>query len=362
MLTPIILSGGNGTRLYPMSRKNKPKQFIELMNNMTMFSQTVDRVKDKKSFSNPIILGNIKHIDLIKQEISNNNLENTKIFLEPKAKNTSPAICSVVEYLYKHNRQDEIIFFLPSDAFIQDKLLFQKYMLEGEKQAENNKVVVFGIKPLYPETGYGYIKLGDNINNNSYLVDKFTEKPDLETAKNFVKSNEYLWNAGIFMSKVKVLYNLFKQYQPTLLNNIETTIINSKEENNIIFLNDEYFNRSEEISIDYAIIENLNANNLAVVSMNIVWSDLGSYKSLYDLDIEKDNKNNLLKGNSDNIILYETSNSYIKADKKIICCANVDNLVVVEEDDVILIMNKNKAQDVKKIVEIIKNKGLNEML
>lgn len=359
MIIPIILSGGNGTRLWPLSRKSKPKQFIDFSGDGTMFTQTIKRFKNKKIFGDPIILGNVDHEKLIDAEVKKNKLKDSKIILEPKAKNTAPAIAGTIEYLHRKGMDDEVVVFLPSDAYIDNDDEFRDYLLEGMRIANENKIVVFGIKPLYPETGYGYIKLGKKIKENSFVVDKFVEKPDMETAIEFLKAGRYLWNAGIFMTKVSVLRDLFLKFQKNLMKNIETTIEKSIEKGNKFFLNNDTFVKSEEISVDYAVIENLDSSNLAVISMNLIWSDLGSFKSLHDLNTNKTKDNNIVMGK---VVLHNSENCYIKSYKKIICCTDVDDLVIVEDKDVILVMKKDKSQNVKKIIEKCKELDLKGIL
>lgn len=353
----VIQAGGNGTRLWPISRKNKPKQFVKLLNNETLFSQTVQRFESLNN--DVIILGNVNHKHLIEDEIKKNNLKNPKVFLEPKAMNTAPSICVVVEYLMINNCKDEIVVFCPSDQYMNDVDSFINSLKVGEKFAKDNKVVCFGIQPLYPETGYGYIKVGDRINDSAFYVDRFVEKPNIERAIEFLKDGGYLWNGGIFMAKVSVLHELFKKYQRPLLDSIELTLEYSKEENNTILLNKDYFEKVEEISIDYAIIENLNSSNLVTVPLKLVWSDVGSYKSLFDIDNDKTKDKNVINGK---VVLHNTENCYIKSNKKVICCSDVEDLVIVEEDDAILIMKKDKSQNIKKLIEKCKEENFGGLL
>ena len=353
----VIIAGGNGTRLWPMSKKSKPKQFVKVLGNDTLFTQTIKRFDEYKD--NVTILGNINHKSLIEEEIKVNNLKNCEVFLEPKAMNTAPAICSIIEYLMNNKKGDEIVVFCPSDAYINDTESFIKSLKAGEKLAKDNRVICFGIQPLYPETGYGYIKLGNKINDDAFYVDKFVEKPDMEKAIEFLKSEQYLWNGGIFMSKVSVLHELFKKFQNDLLLNIRETLKKSKVENNFIFLDKEQFEKSKEISIDYAIIENLDASNLATVPLKLVWSDVGSYKALFDIDKNKTKNNNVIEGT---VILNNTENCFIKTDKKIICCSDVEDLVIVEENDVLLVMKKDKSQNIKKLIEKCKENNFTNLL
>lgn len=324
-----------------------------------MFCETLDRFNNKKVFEEAIILANVKHENLVKQEMFSINSNNPTIVFEPEVKSTAPAMSAVIEYLMRLGKFEDIVVFLPSDAYINNISDFEKYLLKGEELAKNDKIVCFGVQPLYPETGYGYIKIGEKIGEDKFLVDKFVEKPNFEKAVEFTKSNEYLWNAGIFMTKVSVLSKLFEEFQPELISKIRKNLDKSNIINNSIYLDKDTFSEIEEISIDYAIIENLNSANLATVSMNLIWSDVGSFNSLYLINNDKTKEKNIIKGK---VLLNNTENCYIRGKNKIICCSDVDDLVIVEEDDVILIMKKDKSQNVKNLLKKCKEENLEAIL
>jgi mannose-1-phosphate guanylyltransferase len=214
-------------------------------------------------------------------------------------------------------------------------------------------MVCFGIRPTYPETGYGYIKIKEKFHSNSYAVDKFVEKPDLGTAMGFLKNGKYLWNSGIFMCKLSILSSLFRTSCEELWNNIGETLEQSSYTGNTLYLNDKCFPKCKDISFDYAIMEKLDGKQLVTVSMNLLWSDMGNYSSLFSMSRDRTEDNNVIQGR---VIVNNTENCYLRSSGKIICCSDIENLVVVEENDVILVMRKNKSQNIKKLMEIIEER------
>lgn len=364
MIIPVLVSGGNGTRLWPLSTQNKPKQFIELINKKTLFSFTLERFKNKNIYYDPIIISNIKYLDLIKKELAQNKINNSLIITEFEGRNTAPAICSVINHLYK-NDKEAIVLFAPSDAFINDINKFQQAILEGYFSSIKNKIITFAIKPTHPATAYGYIKLGTNIINNTFEVDSFKEKPTFKIAKKFICSKQYYWNSGIIMGKVSSFYKLFLKYQNKLSIAITDTLKNSTQKENILYLNPNNFNKCENISIDYAIMEALSSNELNTITMDLYWNDLGSYSSLYDCIINNNIDN--IDNNIDNIIngktiLNNVMNSYINIEKSICVCSDIKNLVIIEKNNVLFIMNKEKDQNIKEIINNIKNSKLDYIL
>ncbi|MDR1425986.1 MAG: hypothetical protein LBI70_03275 [Rickettsiales bacterium] len=354
MIIPIVLSGGNGTRLWPLSRKERPKQFIELINNDTLFTGTLKRFENSEIFQKPVILANVAHKHLLDREIEINKLKEPLIVLEPEARNTAAAIATVTELLNEQGKGDEVAIFIPSDAFIDDPGQYEEYLREGECLAWENKMVCFGIKPTYPESGYGYIKIKKKFQDNSYGVDKFVEKPDLKTAISFLKTGKYLWNSGMFMCKIGVLSELFGTHCGELQNSVRGIIRHSSYSGNVLSLDSSYSLECKNISFDYAIMEKLDERQIMVVSMNLLWSDVGSYASLFSINRDRTEDNNVLYGE---VVLNNTSNCYIRSGGKTICCSDLDDLVIVEEDDVILVMKKSKSQNIKKLVDLIGEKN-----
>jgi mannose-1-phosphate guanylyltransferase/mannose-6-phosphate isomerase len=351
MIVPVILSGGSGTRLWPLSRKQKPKQFIKLINNNTLFTETVSRFKDTVGFSEPIILGNVLHRGYLEKEMLENNISDSLLLLEPEARSTAAAIASVTEFLHSLGRDNDVAVFVPADAYLDDTGQFREYLLEGEQLAKESMLVCFGIKPTYPETGYGYLKIKKKLYGNFYEVDKFVEKPNLETALSFLKDGKYLWNSGIFMCKISILVGLFREYCSDIYNSVELSVKNSNYEKNIFFLNKKYFSECANISFDYAVAEKLTNKQLTVVSMNLLWSDVGSYNSLFSIDPNKTSENNITFGK---VLLNNVNNCYLKSKNKILCCSDVEDLVIIEENDVMLVMKKNKSQNIKNLIDSIR--------
>ncbi|MDR2778480.1 MAG: hypothetical protein LBB13_03205 [Rickettsiales bacterium] len=351
MIVPIILSGGNGTRLWPLSRKRKPKQFIELLNSNTLFTETVNRFKNGTAFLEPIVLGNVAHREYLEKEMIKNGISSCLLVLEPEARNTAAAIANITEFMNNIGKGDAVVVFVPSDAYLDDANQFVEYLLEGELLAMDNKLVCFGIKPTYPETGYGYLKTKGKLWGNFYEADKFVEKPNLKTAIDFIKDGKYFWNSGIFMCKISVLLKLFQQHCPDIYNIAKLTIRNSKYEKNILCLDKEYFSKCTDISFDYAIAEKLTSEQLAVISMNLLWSDVGSYNSLFTINPNKTPENNIVSGSA---ILNDVNNCYLRSRDKIICCSGIEDLVIVEEADTILVMKKSRSQNIKNLVDSIR--------
>ncbi len=341
----IILAGGSGTRLFPLSRKKFPKQFLNLKDEESLFQKTVNRnlkaVNDKNDI---IIITNDDYQFHIKNQLKNIIEENVNIILEPIGRNTAPAIALAVKYtLEKLNvDENEVLFISPSDHIIAPEDKFIDYIKKAEKLAKEGYIVTFGINPVKAETGYGYIEADKQsiLNKDSFKVKQFHEKPDLETAQKYILEGNYFWNSGMFAFSIKTILEEFKKYSPDIFDLINK---NTFEE----LINN--FKNMPDISIDYAIMEK--TDKAVVVPMDIAWSDVGSWDSVYEV-LDKDNNKNIKIGN---VIDIDTKNSLIMGNERLVATIGIKDMIIIETSDAILVANKGESQKVKDLVKILKN-------
>ncbi len=344
---PVILSGGSGTRLWPMSRSAKPKQFLPLMSENSMFVETLNRVTNSDEFHAPIIVGNEQHQHLIKSQLKQAGLEAGAIILEPVAKNTAPAI-ALAAYHILNQEPDSVMLVMPSDHVIDNDQTFYDAIELGLNACHKGRMVTFGIKPGYPETGYGYIKTGTEILNlnetHAFNLDRFVEKPKQSVAEDMLTKGNYLWNSGIFMFSALQYINELAANNPDMVVEVNKAYMHRRCVDNIIEPESESFDAVTADSVDYAVMEH--TNKAAVVEGLFKWSDAGSWLSLWDTS-HKDRHNNVVSGD---VMTDSTTNCYIRGGKRLISTIGVYDLVVVDTDDALLITNKKRAQDVKSVV------------
>ena len=340
----IILCGGNGTRLWPLSRKLMPKQFLKLFDNKSLFQKTVYR--NSKICSDNFIITNEEHYFLALEQIEEINFSNYTFLLEPIARNTAPAIaltCFFLDY-------DDIVLVTPSDHLILNQDIYEKAVNEAKEFAKKDYLVTFGIEPKFPETGYGYIEADGND------VVKFHEKPDLQTAKKYIKSGNFYWNSGIFCFKAGVFLNELKKYAPNVYNQCKIAYENSKSFNDIKKIDINDMSVIEDISIDYAVMEK--SNKVKTVPLSSYWNDLGSFDALYS-ELPKDSNNNSVNSN---LISIDSKNNLILGDYRKIATVDIEDLIIVDTPDALLLSKKGSSQKVKSIVkEISKNSNLHAM-
>lgn len=338
----LILAGGSGSRLWPLSRELYPKQLLNIQNTESLLQATFLRLKECMPAENIISITGVKHSSNVKFQLSS-IYENSVVLSEPIAKNTAPAVILASKYISETTKTDPVILVVPSDHMIKDTRLFAQTVKEGEKLAEAGHIVTFGIKPTYPETGYGYINVTNQKLEYGVKVNKFVEKPDSITAEKYVADGNYFWNSGIFMFKASTLLEEVSKYTPeiySLLKNFDFT--KSAE---IPFTE---FDKMPNISIDYAIMEK--SNKIALVELKSDWNDLGSWKSIYDVS-NKDENGNVKIGN---VIDEGSKNSFVYSSSKLVATIGLEDVVIVETEDAVLACKADKAQDVKKIFDTLK--------
>jgi mannose-1-phosphate guanylyltransferase/mannose-6-phosphate isomerase len=352
-IIPIILSGGSGTRLWPLSRKHYPKQYLPLVGDNTMLQETILRLNGLDNLADPVIICNADHRFLVAEQCQQIDIVNPTILLEPIGRDTAPAIAAAALQSIK-DTNDVVLLVLSADHVIQDVEAFHKAINIANKQAQKGKLVTFGIVPTNANTGYGYIKSSNNDHNDVYRVEEFVEKPNLETAKSYLEQGNYFWNSGMFMFQANTLIDELTTHSPDIINSVNDAVNNATQDLDFIRLDKQSFESSPSDSIDYALMEK--SNNVIVVPLDAQWNDIGSWSALYDIGT-KDNNGNVIQGD---VLTEETTNTYINANHHMVVTIGVQDLVIVDTPNATLISTKDKAQDVKKIVERLQKQDREE--
>lgn len=335
----IILAGGGGTRLFPLSCQERPKQFLAIDSEKSLLSETIERFSDIVSPENIVIVTGQKYIEKVKKELKYCHAEKASIVAEPMQRNTAPAIALAVQYCQEvlHSPADEVMFISTSDHIIRPKDAFNRAVLKSVELAGKGKFVTFGIHPNKAETGFGYIEVEKEL-NGAYITKGFKEKPDALTAEKYLMSGRFYWNSGMFAFTGQTYLQEINRYAPmitdVLKNGYEVTIEN--------------FSDMPDISIDYAVAEKSKVG--MTVPLTLYWSDVGSWDAVYDI-LPKDENGNAIKGN---VLAVDCKNNLFLSDKQIITGADVSNLVLIEKDNIIMITQRGSTQKVKKIVEQMK--------
>jgi len=347
MIVPVILSGGSGTRLWPLSRKLYPKQFLSLVNKTTLFQDTIMRLPKNASY--PLIICNEEHRFIVAEQLRQINSNTKGIILEPIGKNTAPAITIAAMHLLNEN-EDPTLLVLSADHILGDNQKFLKSIRMASKIADQGKMVALGIKPKKPETGYGYIEVDNSKNNEYYNIESFTEKPNLKVAKQYVNSGNHYWNSGIFIFKASTYLKELKKYEPEIFAICKKAYANNAPKDlDFIRLNNEEFYKCPNKSIDYAVMEKTNVG--VVVPFEGSWSDIGSWEALWDSK-PKDSNNNVSEGDS---LLSDVKNSFIHSSNRLVAANDVSDLVIIDTQDALLVSSMKSSQHIKYIVEKLNN-------
>ena len=345
---PILLAGGAGTRLWPVSRELYPKQLVKFIGNNSLIQSTIKRLMPPLDMENMRIVCGNEHVHEIARHIEEIGIRTDEIIIaEPCGRNTAPAILLAMLNILK-NEDDAVLCIFPADHVIRNNDAFHEKLLSSIKLAEMGYIVTFGIKPDYPETGYGYIEGAGEIREHAFSVKRFVEKPDMETAKRYVEAGNFFWNSGMFTFKASVMMKELNIHQPELLAKMEQLDLSGS----MVFQKD--YERLPNISIDYAVMEKTDKS--AVLPSDFGWSDIGSWKSLYDF-IPKDANGNVIDGD---VISNRTKNCFIMGYERLIATNKIKNMVVVETPDSVFVSDMESSRDVKSIVEKLKQKGRSE--
>ncbi|EKN6261969.1 mannose-1-phosphate guanylyltransferase/mannose-6-phosphate isomerase [Yersinia enterocolitica] len=354
MLLPVIMAGGSGSRLWPMSRELYPKQFLKLHGVHSMLQATLNRL-DGIDVMEPVVICNEDHRFLVAEQLRQLNKLSRNIILEPVGRNTAPAI-ALAALNAVVNGNDPTILVLAADHIISDISAFHEAIEKAIPSANEGRLVTFGIVPTGAVTGYGYIHRGKKLTGENQLfeVKRFVEKPDITTAESYVSSGEYYWNSGMFMFRAKQYLQELGKYRPDILKICQQAIDTSCSDSDFITIDKEIFKTCPDESIDYAVMEK--TADAIVIPLDAGWSDVGSWSALWEVS-NKDEFGNAISGDS---FLSDTKNCYINTDEKLIAAIGVENLVIVNTKDAVLVVDKSKVQDVKKIVEYLKDNNRSE--
>ncbi len=371
MLYPVILCGGSGTRLWPLSREQYPKQLLSLVDDDTLLQSTVKRLAGLEDtldgvlggikVAEPVIVTNESHRFLVAEQLRQIGVKSPTIILEPCAKNTAPALNLAALHICEHD-ENGLMLVMPADHVIASPDVFKQAIKTGIDSALNRGLVTFGIVPTHAETGFGYIKKSAN-NKAVSAIEKFVEKPDMLTAQSYVESGDYVWNSGMFLFTASIWLNAMNAFKKEISDAVALAYASKKQDMDFIRIDADLFNKTSSDSIDYAVMEHVTTASASgfhgyVVSLDAGWSDVGSWDSLWEIS-DKNADGNVIKGD---VFLEDTNNSMIIAENRMVSVIGLSDVVVVETSDAIMIAEKSASQSVKKIVKQLADKNRNEIV
>ncbi|EHK2873927.1 mannose-1-phosphate guanylyltransferase/mannose-6-phosphate isomerase [Vibrio parahaemolyticus] len=348
-ILPVIMAGGSGTRLWPMSRTNYPKQFLSLVNNTSMLQDTIIRLQGI-NHSPVSLICNEEHRFLAAEQLRSRNIAHSGIILEPFGRNTAPAVALSALRAIEEG-QDPILLVLAADHLIKHDDVFRNTVEAAVSLAESGKLVTFGIVPTKPETGYGYIRSGNKLpQHEAYSVDAFVEKPNSSVAKQYLNDGGYYWNSGMFMFKASRYLEELEMFRPDILAAVKNAYSGSHNDLDFIRLDEEAFKSCPDESIDYAVMEK--TNDAVVCPLDAGWSDVGAWSSLWEVS-EQDEQYNVIRGD---VLVDNSQRCYINSSNRLIAAIGVEDLVIVDTKDALLVAHRDSVQDVKNIVSSLKEK------
>lgn len=347
MITPVLLSGGVGSRLWPVSREQHPKQFLPLAGEQSMLQETLQRLNPEEC-ARPIVVCNEEHRFMVAEQLRQLELSAAAIILEPEGRNTAPAVALAALQAAADDPQ-ALLLVLPADHVIQDVAAFAAAVAKAAPLAQQGRLMTFGVVPTKAETGYGYIRCGEPMGADLYALDSFVEKPDAATAQQYLDSGNYLWNSGMFLLRADTYLEQLREFAADMVASCELAMAGASADMDFIRPQREAFLACASDSIDYAVMEKTQVGG--VVSLDCGWSDVGAWSALWDV-AQRDGAGNVSLGD---VITDNCSNSYLRSESRLIAATGVENLVVVETADAVLVADRNQVQDVKNIVNELKS-------
>ena len=356
-IVPVILSGGSGTRLWPLSRAMRPKQFISLVDSESLFQKTVQRVRDMDGIFDPVVVCNEEHRFMVAEQLQQMECGHNGIILEAVGKNTAPAIAAAALKLSTVDGLEEaIMLVLPADHIVENTGEFLRAVRSAVEPASHGRLVTFGVVPDYPATGYGYLKKGGAASEGSiYDVQEYIEKPDLETATEFLRSGNYLWNSGMFVFSVSAYLEQLRSLDPDMLTHVGEAVSAAEDDLDFFRLDQGSYNQCRNVSVDYAVMEK--SLNVSMVPLDAGWSDIGSWSSLWEAG-HKDESGNVTKGD---VWLESVSNCYVHSENRLVSAIGVRDLIIVETHDGVMVTSRENDQDIKKLVSQLEKAGRPEI-
>ena len=353
-LYPVILSGGAGSRLWPLSREYYPKPLLPLVSDKTLLQETATRLDAIPDLGDAVYVCNEEHRFLLAEQVAQLGKSPSTIILEPEGRNTAPALTLAALYLVKRD-PNAMMVVMPADHVMTEPRQFVDAVEQGRANAEDGSLVTFGVVPAGPETGYGYIKRSTEIEGSAaYGVSRFVEKPDLQTAEQYVNDGGYYWNSGIFLMRADCWLDEIERFRTDILAACRKAMTEGSQDSDFFRTNQPAFQACPSDSIDYAVMEN--TDKAVVVPINAGWSDVGAWTALWDV-CPHDNNSNVIQGD---VIAEDTHNSFLLAQHRCLATVGIDDVIVVETADAVLVASMDKAQDVKKIVSRLKEKNREE--
>lgn len=355
MILPVILAGGSGTRLWPLSRCRVPKQLLAVAGDESLLQQTVRRLGGLQEATSPLIICHETHRFLVAEQMRQVDVVPSAIFLEPEGRNTAPAVATAAIHGMREGG-DPLLWVLPADHHVGDAAALIRALQAGIVPALEGRLVTFGVMPQAPETGYGYIKKGDHLADNVHEIHRFEEKPHLDTARQYLASGDYFWNSGMFLFRASVVLDDLTRHEPGLVDACREAVEQGVEDLDFFRLHAPAFGRAPSISLDHAVMERTDRG--VVVPLDCGWDDLGSWESLWQTGT-RDEQQNVVKGD---VIAVGTDNAYLHSCKRLLAVVGVSNLVVVETADAVLVAARDRVQHVKDVVETLRTHHRDEAI